>query len=123
MHLLLLEPDKILADNFCRVFNLSGFNTVVLFDAQSAIEEIDNKMPDAIVLELQLAPIGGIAFLYELRSYQDLLNIPIIVYSSLPPENFELQEQQWADLGVVRYFYKSTVSISKVANYINEYLS
>jgi DNA-binding response OmpR family regulator len=123
MNILLIEPDKILADNFAKVFKMAGLNSKVMFDAQLAIEHIDDDKPDVIVLELQLAPISGVSFLYELRSYQDLAKIPIIIYSSLPPENFDLDDQLWANLGVVKYFYKSKISINKLTSYIQENLA
>ena len=123
MNVLLLEPDFILANNISEVFKRFGLKTTVMFDAQLAIEQIDQNKPDTIVLELQLSPISGVAFLYELRSYQDLTNIPIVIYSSLPSENFELDDQLWANLGVIKYYYKPRISITKLANYIKENLA
>lgn len=117
MRVLVIEPDKILADNYHQVLSSVGFSTAVFFDPQSAVEEMDAKLPDIIIMELQLAPLSGLAFLYELRSYEDFMAVPVIVYSSVPKESFNLADKQWQHLGVNKYFYKSKISIHKVASY------
>jgi DNA-binding response OmpR family regulator len=117
MQILVLEPDKILADNYHQVLSDSGFKVASFFDPQSAVEEMDINIPDIIVMEIQLAPISGLAFLYELRSYEDFSHIPIIIYSHVPKETFNLEQAQWQSLGIVKYFYKPRISIQKVASF------
>lgn len=117
MYAIVIEPDKILADNYHQVLTSSGFKVGSFFDPQSAVEEMDVNTPDIIITELQLAPLSGLAFLYELSSYEDFAQIPIIVYSHVPQETFNIDPKQWQRLGVIKYFYKPKISIQKVASY------
>jgi DNA-binding response OmpR family regulator len=117
MSLLLIEPDKLLANVFTTELKKHNFKVWHFFDAQTAIEYMDTNLPDMIIMELQLAPISGVSFLYELRSYEDFCSIPIVIYSSIPKESFKLTDKDWLELGVVKYFYKSKISIQKVASF------
>jgi DNA-binding response OmpR family regulator len=117
MRVLIIEPDKILANNLNTIFMASGFETAVFFDPQLAVEDMDKQLPDIIILELQLAPLSGIAFLYELRGYDDFGQVPVVIYSSVPKETFGLDEKQLNRLGIIKYFYKAKISGHKVASF------
>ena len=120
MKILCIEPDVVLAKAFKIVFTRNHHDTIMLcLDPLAAIEQIDTQKRDAIVMELQLAPLSGLAFLHELRSYEDFSDIPVVVYSSVPQESFQADAATWRSLGVKKYFYKSTDSLQKVARYIH----
>lgn len=114
MRVLLVEPDIILARQYQKAFLSSGVDIVVCSNAQSAIVAIDEKVPDVIVLELQLAGHSGIEFLHEFRSYEDWANIPIIMHSSVPEYAVGADSKVWKQLGVERYFYKPKTSIKQL---------
>lgn len=118
MNILCLEPDVILARQYQKIINLNNHKVTICLDPQAAIEKIDQQKPDAIIMELQLAPLSGLAFLHELRSYDDFIGIPVYVYSSIPEESFRADKQTWTDLGVAKYFYKATHTINIVISYI-----
>ena len=117
MRALIIEPDRILANNLNTVLKAVGFETSVFYDPQLAVEDMDRQLPDIIILELQLAPISGVAFLYELRGYEDFSQVPVVIYSSVPKETFGLDEKQLNRLGIIKYFYKAKVSGQKVASF------
>ena len=120
MNILCIEPDVVLAKAYKKVFSRSGEDMVILcLDPQAAIEQLDAKKPNVIVMELQLAPLSGFAFLHELRSYEDFNDIPVVIYSSVPKESFTNNNKTWKTLGVEKYFYKATDSVQKVAAYIH----
>jgi DNA-binding response OmpR family regulator len=120
MNILCIEPDVVLAKAYKKVFTKDSKGQVVLcLDPQAAIEQIDAKKPDVIVMELQLAPLSGFAFLHELRSYEDFNTIPVVIYSSVPKESFTSNKTTWKTLGVEKYFYKATDSVQKVASFVH----
>lgn len=120
MNIICIEPDVVLAKVYQQALTKGGEHSCrMCLDPQAAIEQIDIKKPDSIVMELQLAPLSGFAFLQELRSYEDLADIPVVVYSGVPQESFAASTEVWRTLGVKRYFYKPTDSIDKVAAYVH----
>lgn len=112
----ILEPDVILAKQYAIVVQKQGLKAKFFADPQTAIEAIEQAIPQAIVLELQLAPLSGVSLLQELRSYEDLANIPVIVYSNVPQESFGVSTSQWRQYGVADYFYKPQTSPNIVFN-------
>jgi two-component system phosphate regulon response regulator PhoB len=70
-NILLIEPDRLLAEIYQRALSSEGHNVVVCAGAQSAILSADQSTPDLVILELQLVEHSGIEFLYEFRSYSE----------------------------------------------------
>ena len=107
MNVLLLEPDKLLADTYRRALQTEGHRVTMCATAQAAIFAADEYRPDIVITELQLVKHSGIEFLYEFRSYHDWDTVPIVVLTSVPPGELHahhphLQQQ----LGVQHCLYK-----------------
>lgn len=112
MKILLLEPDKVLADTYRQALMTAGHKVVMCATAQAAIFAADDLQPDVVVMELQLTGHSGIEFLYEFRTYDDWLTVPIIIMTNVPAGEFdgswELLQRQ---LGVQAYHYKPITSL------------
>lgn len=119
MNILIVEPDHILAKEYKRAFDSFGHKARICYDAQSAIMAIDKKMPDAVVLELQLTGHSGIEFLHEFRSYEDWAITPVFIHSSVPEYALGADSKTWASFGVVRYFYKPKTSLKQLVGAVN----
>lgn len=84
-HLLLVEPNTILAATYKGAFTVHGYTVDTVTGAQAGIHAADSRQPDIIVLELQLPWHNGIEFLHELRSYSEWQHIPVVVHTVLTP--------------------------------------
>lgn len=119
-HVLLVEPDRILAGTFRQGFESEGYSVVMCAGAQSAIYAADEKRPDIVILELQLIGHSGIEFLYEFRSYPEWQEIPVVVHTQVPPSEFA---GSWSllseELGVAGYFYKPEASFKRLLRAVN----
>lgn len=113
--LLLIEPDKILARTYSDFLQAHGHAVMCVFSAQAAIVSLDSFEPDLIILELQLPGHNGVEFLYELRSYTDLQEVPVLVHTSIPKGSFANADTVLAALGVTDYLYKSISSLRQLA--------
>jgi DNA-binding response OmpR family regulator len=124
MHrVLLVEPDKSLADVIAKYLSNHALVVDVADDAQSAVIKADKTQPDIVVLELAMSKNNGIAFLQEFRSYSDWLHIPIIIYSRIPREDAGLSAADWQKQGVVNYLYKPTATLASLLNNISNSLN
>lgn len=115
MNVLLIEPDRILADIYKRALQSVGHTVVVSATAQSGVFAADDTKPDIVFLELQLAGHSGIEFLYEFRTYPEWQDVPVVVLSNVPAHEIHgsndlLREQ----LGVVGYHYKPQARLSDI---------
>lgn len=120
-NVLYVEPDKILAEIYYEALTREGYNVVATPSAQTALMVTDEFKPDLIILELQLIEHSGIEFLYELRSYLDWQNIPVIIQTQVLPSAFQdnhnvLKKQ----LNVARYLYKPKTSLKALVQTIKE---
>jgi DNA-binding response OmpR family regulator len=114
MNILLIEPDKILADTYQSALIADGHEVVHTRSAQDAVHRADQTMPDVVVLELQLPRHNGVEFLYEFRSYSEWLNIPVVVHTFVPPHELAQAVILEKELGVVRTLYKPDTTLAQL---------
>lgn len=79
----IVEDEPWFAESVMRTLESAGVETVIASNAQSAIEQIDEFFPDAVVLDLLLVGSTGLTLLHELRSHDDLAALPVIICSTL----------------------------------------
>jgi DNA-binding response OmpR family regulator len=115
-HILLIEPDLILSDTLRKAFEQSGHSVHVQSSGQSALDSLDDQVPDVIVLELQLGLHNGIEYLYELRSYEDWAKIPVVIHSGNRNALSSKYAVQWRLLGVSKLFYKPTTTVPQIVS-------
>jgi two-component system sensor histidine kinase ChiS len=78
-HILIVEDDTWLAEHFIRTIEAAGMSAETVPHALAAIDAIDTRLPDVLVLDLLLAGPNAFTLLHELRSHEDLAAIPVIV--------------------------------------------
>lgn len=116
MNIVLIEPDRVLAQTFCEYLQNNECKVTVCLDAQSAVQALEHEIPDCIVLELQIAGHNGIEFLYELRSYPEWAHIPVVIQTLVSPARIPLVRLQ--KLGVSAVLYKPTTTLKTLLNTI-----
>ena len=122
MNILLIEPDKLLANTYRQAFESAGHQVVMCASAQSAIFAADEQKPDVVIMELQLIGHSGLEFLYEFRSYPEWQTVPVIINTTIPAGEFSgswglLQNQ----LGVQAYHYKPLTGLRKLLRSIDQF--
>lgn len=119
---LLIEPNKILAQQYAGALKKAGHDITIKSDAQSAIVSADAERPDVIVLELLLANHGGVEFLYELRSYGEWQSIPVVILSRIDTKSV-LDDKLAKGLNVAQVLYKSETSLGRLMGVVDSVLS
>jgi len=112
--ILLIEPDTVLSQIYKKALAHGGHKVIAANGAQAAVNVADSQQPDLIILELQLIEHNGIEFLYELRSYPDWQNIPVVINSFVPPTEFNDNDVFWHGLAIRAYLYKPQASLAKL---------
>lgn len=114
MRVLLIEPDAILAATYQRWLEQAGHTVAVAGTAQTAVHAADKDTPDVVVLELQLPRHNGVEFLYEFRSYNEWLHVPVIVHTFVPLGELNQTQILERELGVRRILYKPQTSLQQL---------
>ncbi|HEX5744060.1 MAG TPA: response regulator [Candidatus Saccharimonadales bacterium] len=120
---LLIEPDRLLAESYVQALQAVGHEVNAASGAQAAIMAADAIRPDLVVLELQLVEHSGIEFLYEFRSYPEWQDVPVIIHTHVPAAEFNDSRQILRDeLGVHDYLYKPHTTLRRLTASVNEHL-
>lgn len=120
--IMLIETDRPLASNLIEYLKGNGFEVQWHVDPQIAINGIDDEMPDLVLMEMVMAGRSGTEFLYELRSYGDLQNLPVVIYSSISNRELGQSELAITQLNVAEFLYKPETSFRQIVNIINQIL-
>ena len=122
-HIILIEPDRVLAMTYKKILIDSGFSVTPCASAQAAIFACDQQAPDLIIMELQLIEHSGVEFLYELRSYPEWQSVPVIIHSQVPSIEFKNQLKLLKKgLNVKDYLYKPTTTLVELVRIAKEQL-
>lgn len=101
---LIVEDDPWQRDHVAGVLKRAGMTTSQTGDAYSALDEIDEFQPDAVLLDMMLPGVNGMALLHELQSHDDLAAIPVVVMSV----SSDATSDELAPYGVVRVLDKAS---------------
>lgn len=118
--ILLLEADRQLASHAKDYLRHQNHEVSHFCGPQEAITNADAKRPDIVIVDLSLADRSGIEFLYELRSYPDWQNVPVIATGWLSRAELANYSQAFRQLGVSAYMPKEQLSLSGIAAEVDQ---
>lgn len=123
-NIIIIEPDRVLAETYVAAGKHDGHKIVPCASAQAAVLAADQQRPDLVIVELQLIGHSGIEFMYEFRSYPEWHAIPLIINSHVPPSEFASNWQLFREqLSISHYLYKPQTSLHQLLATISQVLS
>lgn len=104
----IIEDEPIMAD--CIAAAIAGVatepNDIAVFnDAVSAMEAVNERLPDVILLDIMLTGPNGFTFLNEMISYPDTAKVPVVLISSL-----DLSKRNLEHYGVTQVLDKAKMT-------------
>lgn len=105
-HVLLVEDDAWLAELEAGVLTGAGYSIDVVAHGHAAIDAVDRRLPDVIILDVLLAGSTAFTLLHELQSHPDTAVIPVVLCTNLA-EQFD--SKQLEAYGVRRIVNKTTM--------------
>jgi response regulator of citrate/malate metabolism len=119
--ILLVEDDLWLGDMYFQ--ELKDHQVLRAATAEQALELIENNSISLIVLDVFLPDHNGLELIHEIASYQDSMNIPIIILSAVSEQDFGLSKKRMSHYGIVDYLYKPESKPSYVAEKVKYHLN
>jgi DNA-binding response OmpR family regulator len=95
LKILLVEDDEILREMYKTRFLKERFEVLTAGDGKTGLELAMAKIPDIILLDLMLPERGGIGVLQILKSRVDTKNIPVIILTSYPRQEYKLLAEKY----------------------------
>jgi two-component system OmpR family response regulator len=119
LNVVIIEDEPDTAEMYAEMMRLSGYNVVKYFGGLSAVAQIIDQKPSAVVLDLMMPDLSGLEVLNYIKSQQDLAKIPVIIVSAKTmPEDIEAGLKA----GATAYLTKP-VSFSKLITAIADAIS
>jgi CheY-like chemotaxis protein len=87
----------------------AGFEVSIAADGEEALQVVNDKLPDIILLDMMLPKISGPEVLRALKANPATMDIPVIVLTSLSQRN----EEKLLSEGAAAYLEKSTLELDK----------
>lgn len=118
-HVLIVEDDEWLAQQYVRTLEAAGFTAEYVNHSLAAMDGIDIKRPDVLLLDVLLP--GGTIFtlLHELRSHTDLAAISIILCTNSAEQ---LAQEDVRAYGVAMVLDKATMRPEEIVAAVRKVL-
>jgi len=117
--ILLAEDDSFIQKAYKDGFERKNFDVLVAGDGEVAINLMKSNKPDIVLLDLIMPKKNGFDVLKEMKSDEDLKNIPVIVLSNLGQDS---DVDKCKTMGAVDYLIKSDYSIPEILEKIKEHI-
>ena len=92
-----IEDDRGWESYYRRI--LKGRDLRFFHDGVAAIGEIDEVVPDLVILDILLTGPTGFAVLNEMRSYPELAKVPVLIVTSVTVR--DVLAQQYGVIGIL----------------------
>jgi DNA-binding response OmpR family regulator len=107
------EPDT--AEMYAEMMRISGYEVVNYFGGSSAVAQIAEEKPSAVVLDLMMPDVSGLEVIKYMKAEPSLSNVPVIIVSAKTlPEDID----EGLNAGASVYLTKP-VSFSDLKNAID----
>lgn len=117
---LLAEDDIFVSDVYSMRLQREGYEVILARDGREALNQISEKIPDILLLDIMMPYMDGVEVLQEVKKKDDLKNIPVIMLTNLSEkENIE----KTIEMGANDYLIKSHFTPSEVVEKVNGILS
>ncbi len=97
---------------------MGGFEVTSIRDGMAALEYLEDRRPDLILLDLGMPEASGIEVLGRVRGEPRWATIPVIVFTASTDAALRARAEE---LGVQGFFIKSRVSIRELLAVVRKY--
>lgn len=91
MRLLLIEDDTAVAQVIADAFAVDGHETAITHTGEDGLAYLTRDRPDAVVLDVRLPKLNGVAVLRQIRSTDPTLPVIIMTGLATPGELAEIR--------------------------------
>jgi CheY-like chemotaxis protein len=81
--ILIVDDDRVASELAKRTIQTKGYEVMTAQDGQEALEGLKAKVPDLILLDVQMPKMDGYTFIMKKNSDPAFASIPVIVLSSM----------------------------------------
>ena len=87
--MMIVEDEQVFHDLYTEMLEETDYRLIHAYDGDDALEKLEDKKPDLIILDMILDMVTGDTFFLYLKSMPDCADIPIIILSSSNKRNYK----------------------------------
>lgn len=76
---LIIEDNREIGDIYATTLQMAGFETEMVYDGKLALDKLDQRLPDLIILDMNLPQVSGHYIYKTIRSNRRLDNTVVII--------------------------------------------
>lgn len=118
-HVLYIDPDSSLAASVTDYFAASTITVRTAANATQALQQLEQALPQVVILETALGKNSGLEFLHEFFSYPEWRHIPVIVCTQ---QNLQAYTARLQALGVRTVLYKPHTTLQTLLGAVKRLL-
>ena len=102
--ILVIEDEELLRNLYAELLEMKGFKVDTSTDGQHALDFLEEKKPDLMLLDVNMPNLDGVEFLKKINSDERLRKIPVLLITGV------IQVEKISaclDLGAVGYIEKA----------------
>jgi len=111
---LVVDDESDVADGVAATLQMRGLKVLTANTGRAALDTIEAKKPDAIVLDLSMPDVDGLGVLEQLREWPDMADTQVLIYSAVADD--ESIRHTAMRLGAVDFLLKGSTSWDEVAD-------
>ena len=115
----IVKDDEILGMILVKKFRDAGYEPLWMTDGEAGLATIKTAKPDAILIDVNLPKMDGLAVLRALRASDELQSIPVVVISN---ESDDSHLAQFEELGVKEHLIAAHVLPTDIVAAVEKYL-
>ena len=115
---LIVEDDRLIGEIYRQRLSRAGYEVEVAMSGQKALDRLPEFRPDALLVDLMLPQMNGIALMKRIRALPEFKDVPIIVST-----NAFLGEmiKDSIEAGATKVFNKSTLTPPLLLEVLREF--
>ena len=87
--MMIVEDEQVFHDLYTEMLEETDYRLIHAYDGDDALEKLEDKKPDLIILDMILDMVTGDTFFLYLKGMPDCADIPIIILSSSNKRNYK----------------------------------
>lgn len=115
--ILWVEDDKLIGSIMEKKLVSSGFDLVHVKNGEEALNSLQNRIPDLIVVDLLLPGMSGFEILEKIKDNETLKNVPRMVLSNL---NKSSDIEKTKSLGASKFLVKASTSLDQIVSEVKD---
>ncbi len=108
--ILIVEDDQVFHDLYTEMLEDTEYSLIHVYDGDEAWEELEKNKPDLIILDMSMVMVTGDTFFLYIKSIPEYEDIPVIIISSQPEQEYKSLRDVDPDLT----FFDKTITKEKL---------